>query len=152
MNTTHTPRLNLPLFFALLALGSLALTLMAYAVTRRAPALPTAATGRGAQIYASQCATCHGANLEGQPGWQQPLADGSRLAPPHDATGHTWHHPDAQLFQIIREGGQSVSPPGYINRMPAFPNLSDDDIRSVIEFIKSSWPAEIREMHAKGIH
>ena len=58
----------------------------------------------GQRLYAENCATCHGADLEGQPDWQTPLANGRYPAPPHDETGHTWHHADALLERIIRDG------------------------------------------------
>jgi len=58
------------------------------------------ALGRG--VYAAQCARCHGANLEGQPNWQERQANGMMPAPPHDPSGHTWHHPDAALFGITK--------------------------------------------------
>jgi mono/diheme cytochrome c family protein len=53
----------------------------------------------GQSLYADSCASCHGANLEGQPNWQSPNADGVLPAPPHDRTGHTWHHDDELLFE-----------------------------------------------------
>ena len=40
---------------------------------------------QGRQVYADQCATCHGAHLEGQPDWKTPLPSGRLPAPPHDA-------------------------------------------------------------------
>src|SRR5262245_54008972 len=57
-----------------------------------------AQAARGEAVYAAQCARCHGANLEGQPNWRVPLPNGRLPAPPHDASGHTWHHPNADLF------------------------------------------------------
>jgi len=54
-----------------------------------------AQVGKGNAIYDAQCAACHGRNLEGQPEWQTRLASGRMPAPPHDDSGHTWHHPDA---------------------------------------------------------
>lgn len=99
----------------------------------------------GREVYVAQCASCHGADLQGQQNWQEPLPDGGRLAPPHDASGHTWHHPDELLFAITKSGGQSVSPAGYRNYMPAFGGvLSDAQIWAVLAYIKSRWPAEIR--------
>ena len=53
---------------------------------------------RGQALYADSCAACHGANLEGQPDWRVPGADGILPAPPHDETGHTWHHDNQLLF------------------------------------------------------
>ena len=63
---------------------------------------------RGRAVYSEHCAACHGADLEGQPDWRSPGADGIYPAPPHDATGHTWHHSNAQLFDYTRLGGQGV--------------------------------------------
>jgi mono/diheme cytochrome c family protein len=100
------------------------------------------ATGR--EVYAAHCASCHGAALEGQPNWKEPLPTGSMPAPPHDETGHTWHHADALLFRIVKEGGQASSPPGYVNGMPGFGGqLSDAEIWAVLAYIKSTWPEEI---------
>lgn len=99
----------------------------------------------GQAVYAAQCAACHGAKLEGQPNWKTPNADGSLPAPPHDASGHTWHHPDAVLFRITRLGGQAVAPPGFASGMPAFGDtLNDREISAVLAFIKSTWPGNIR--------
>jgi mono/diheme cytochrome c family protein len=106
------------------------------------------ALGRG--VYAAQCAGCHGAALEGQPNWRERRPDGLLPAPPHDATGHTWHHADAQLLAIIREGMTPFGPPGYRSEMPAFKDvLSGREIAAVLAFIKSTWPAEARERQAR---
>lgn len=58
----------------------------------------------GKQIYIRDCASCHGANLEGEPNWRMRQANGRLPAPPHDATGHTWHHADALLIEITKNG------------------------------------------------
>ncbi|HMO59011.1 MAG TPA: cytochrome c, partial [Roseiflexaceae bacterium] len=65
----------------------------------------------GRIVYRAYCASCHGADLEGQPNWQQPNPDGSMPAPPHDVSGHTWHHNDATLFAITKYGGADPPPP-----------------------------------------
>jgi mono/diheme cytochrome c family protein len=102
--------------------------------------------GQGQRIYAQQCGACHGANLEGQPDWRQRLPNGRMPAPPHDASGHTWHHPDAVLFAITRNGlvAGVTAPAGYVSDMPAFgQSLSDEDIIAVLAYIKSTWPQSI---------
>ena len=100
---------------------------------------------RGSAIYGQYCASCHGANLEGQPNWKAELPEGGRPAPPHDASGHTWHHADELLFAIVQQGPASSTLPGYIYRMPAFGEvLSDDEIWAVLAYIKSTWPPEIQ--------
>lgn len=92
---------------------------------------------RGRNIYAIHCAACHGAKLEGQPDWQTPKADGRMPAPPHDESGHTWHHGDRELFLIVKKGMAEVVP-GYESEMPAFKDtLTDDGVEAVIAFIKS---------------
>lgn len=105
---------------------------------------------RGQAVYAQACASCHGASLEGQPNWQERRPDGKLPAPPHDATGHTWHHGDAVLFRITRDGVGAFAPKGYATDMPAFAGvLSDDDIRASLAFIKSRWPDDIRRRQAE---
>lgn len=104
----------------------------------------------GRSVYAGQCASCHGERLEGQAGWQMRKPDGKLPAPPHDGNGHTWHHPDAQLFEIVKQGIGSLAPPGYKSDMPAYAGtLSDDEIRGVLAYIESTWPAEIRQWRRK---
>ncbi len=99
----------------------------------------------GREVYAAHCAACHGVDLEGEADWRVRKADGSLPAPPHDESGHTWHHADALLFEITRSGGKSVAPAGFPSGMPGFSEaLSDREIAASIAFIKSRWPAEIR--------
>jgi mono/diheme cytochrome c family protein len=128
---------DVPILFgaALLAVATAALT------------WPTAGSGAeaaeqvalGRDLYATHCASCHGGNLEGQPNWQAPLPDGRMPAPPLDATGHAPHHGDPQLFRVVKEGMEAVSP-GRPSDMPAFAGvLSDDEIRAIIAFLKTSW-------------
>ena len=102
----------------------------------------------GAVIYADACASCHGDNLEGQANWQVRKPDGKLPAPPHDHTGHTWHHADQHLFEITKLGVQHFAGADYATDMPAFDDdYSDDDILAVLSYIKSTWPLEIRERH-----
>jgi mono/diheme cytochrome c family protein len=99
----------------------------------------------GRAIYAERCASCHGANLEGQPNWMDRKPDGRLPAPPHDASGHTWHHPDQQLMLITKKGLSAIVP-GYQSDMPAFEGvLTDEQIAAVLAFIKTSWPDDIRQ-------
>ena len=104
---------------------------------------------RGATIYAARCASCHGVNGEGQQNWRQPGPDGLLPAPPHDASGHTWHHPDAQLFALTKHGaGKLIGDPNFRTSMPIFDGvLSDEDIVAVLSWIKAQWPNRIRALH-----
>ena len=102
----------------------------------------------GKQIYAENCAACHGANLEGQADWRSPGDDGKLPAPPHDETGHTWHHSDQVLFKYTKLGGSALLAEQGIDfesGMPAFgDHLTDQEINDVLAFIKSTWPEQIR--------
>ncbi len=105
------------------------------------------ATGR--EVYVESCASCHGAGLEGQPDWQRRLENGRMPAPPHDESGHTWHHSDRNLF-IITRGGVGAVVPGYESDMPAFEEvLTDEEIAAVLAYIKSTWPKLQREFQAE---
>lgn len=102
----------------------------------------------GALIYDAQCASCHGADLEGAPNWRQRGADGKMPAPPHDETGHTWHHAERQLFEITKYGIQRFAGADYETDMPAYEGiLSDPEIIAVLSYIKSTWPEDIRARH-----
>jgi len=90
---------------------------------------------RGGELYQANCASCHGADLAGAADWKTPNDDGSYPPPPHDSSGHTWHHPDRVLIEIIRDGSDFPQ-----SRMPAFGDrLTDEDIEAILEFIKTSW-------------
>lgn len=122
-------------------------TLSAQASEEREPSISA-----GEQIYADFCASCHGANLEGQDNWRSPGADGKLPAPPHDETGHTWHHGDGLLFDYTKLGGEALMAQRGItfdSGMPAFGDqLSDTEIHDVLAYIKSQWPERIQEMQA----
>ncbi|ABI58340.1 c-type cytochrome [Nitrosomonas eutropha] len=101
---------------------------------------------QGKAIYANNCASCHGESLEGQPDWRQRLPSGRLPAPPHDKSGHTWHHPDAMLVDMVKNGlvPGKTAPPRYESDMPAYGEvLTDEEIVAVITYIKGSWPPKV---------
>lgn len=115
---------------------------------RRIP-VTAAFLARGAEVYASACASCHGDRLQGQPDWKQRNPDGKLPAPPHDVTGHSWHHADGDLFRIV-QGGVGAIVPGYVSDMPAFEDrLQEADISAVLAYIKSTWPPRARAFQAE---
>ena len=136
------------LIVLLIALGGVGATVW----MRGELAAPTTATmpaavdiAQGEQLYGDFCAACHGANLEGQPDWRSPLPSGRLPAPPHDESGHTWHHSDEVLFRIVKEGTAAIVGGGYESDMPGFADvLSDEEIRAVLDYIKSTWPERER--------
>jgi len=138
---------------SLLRAGALAACGWALAACERAPAPVVLRTddaallAQGEALYAKHCAACHGARLEGQPRWREHDSVTGRMpAPPHDASGHTWHHPDQLLFDITKLGiAKAVKLKDYDSAMPAFGGvLSDAEIVAVLSWIKSQWPPEIR--------
>jgi len=102
----------------------------------------------GAKVYRQHCASCHGARLEGQPDWRTRGADGLLPAPPHDASGHTWHHADELLFRITKDGVAVIAGGDYKTAMPVYDGvLSDAEIVAVLSWIKAQWPADIQAKH-----
>lgn len=105
--------------------------------------------GAGQALYGQYCAACHGADLRGQPDWTTPKSDGKLPAPPHDASGHTWHHSDKLLAEIVRRGMAAYIGQGYKSDMPAFAGVLDDSqIAAILAYIGSKWPDEERAFQA----
>ena len=107
----------------------------------------------GQILYVTNCASCHGINLEGQPNWRSSNGDVILPAPPHYATGHTWHHDNALLFEYTKFGGQGALGTRGINDfnsgMPAFKDvISDEDIWNVLAYIRSTWPERNKKTQA----
>lgn len=126
------------------------LLLVVTGVAAQAQTADPALLAQGQCLYASNCATCHGANLQGQPDWKRRLATGRMPAPPHDVAGHSWHHSDRDLFNLTKLGVAAVMGDGYESDMPAFGGkLSDDEIKAVLAYIKSTWPARAQQVQAK---
>ena len=110
--------------------------------------------GNGQALYQEHCAACHGAQLEGQANWRQRGSDGVLPAPPHDASGHTWHHDNRLLFDYTKLGGKALMQAqgisGFKSGMPGLGDeLGDDEIWDVLAYIRSTWPKRIRELQAE---
>ena len=139
-----------------MVLGGLAITFIGpFKQTTASNGVPPAIDlARGAALYAENCAACHGANLEGEAEWRSPDADGILPAPPHDDSGHTWHHTDELLFTYVWLGGEEtqrrmgISDPK--SAMPGFrDSLTEADVVHVLNFIKSRWSERSRTYQQK---
>ena len=107
----------------------------------------------GSVLYVQHCASCHGQNLGGQADWHQRDQDGYLPAPPHDETGHTWHHSDQDLFEMTKYGVGTFAGEGYKTRMPIYQDtLADSEILAVLSFIKSRWPTEVIQIHNEQVN
>jgi len=109
----------------------------------------------GQQLYQENCASCHGVNLEGQENWKTPDENGILPAPPHDETGHTWHHGDRLLFEYIKLGGAAALKKAGIDNfnsgMPGFGDvLSDQEIEQTLAYIKSKWPEKLQSLQEQS--
>ncbi len=94
----------------------------------------------GKTMYETTCASCHGINGEGQfpDDPMKPDETGRYGAPPHNNDGHTWHHNDDLILQIINEGG--MGSPSSFYPMPAFAeSFSDEEKIAVVSYIKTMW-------------
>ena len=61
-----------------------------------------------------------------------------------------WHHGDRLLFDYTKLGGEGLFAARGItdfeSGMPGFAEiLTDDEIRNVLAFIKSTWPEPLRQ-------
>lgn len=77
--------------------------------------------------------------------------------PRHNASGHTWHHPDCQLRDIIMNGSgamgeamrQMMNVPESVPRMPAFHDtLSEEDVAAILAHMKTWWTEEQRRIQS----
>lgn len=139
------------ILFAVVPIGAATFVFLdkgAQTTSRTGNQLPDLAQGKA--IYAEACASCHGANLEGQPNWKSPGPDGRLPAPPHDETGHTWHHSDRVLLQITALGTAAMVGNGYESNMPGFGDIyAEEQLRDVLAWIKTQWPDRERAHQAQ---
>ncbi len=115
----------------------------AQAITVNARPVTAEQLAQGEQVYNVNCAACHGVKGEGQPNWKVPNENGVYPAPPHNSEGHTWHHADDLLLEIIANGGGEYSPK---SGMPGFTGvLTNQEMVAVLAYIKTFWGPEQME-------
>jgi cytochrome c oxidase cbb3-type subunit 2 len=85
----------------------------------------------GEPLYSAHCAACHQAQGQGLPGAFPPLA-GNDVVLDSDATEH---------IDIILHGlqGKTIDGVDYSSPMPAFPQLSDEQIAAIVNHERTSW-------------
>ena len=99
----------------------------------------------GEELYRENCEVCHGGETGGE------IHD---VPPPHNAQGHTWHHGDCWLMDMVMDGNsevrqqllqdQGVPPEDAV--MPAFGDqLSEDEAMAILAFIKTWWTEDQRQ-------
>lgn len=86
---------------------------------------PASSDDRGAAVYASSCASCHGADLRGTD------TGPSQLSVVYEPN----HHTDAGYQAAVRNGAQQHH--WNFGDMPPVEGLSDEDIDAVITFIRT---------------
>ena len=92
----------------------------------------SAGTGKGAQIFTQNCASCHQANGQGVAGAFPPLAGSDWVNGDKKRLGHVL------LYGL--NGSVQVAGKSYNGNMPAWKGtLSNDDIAAVLTYIRSSW-------------
>jgi mono/diheme cytochrome c family protein len=92
---------------------------------------------RGAALYEINCGSCHGGASGGT------VRD---IPPPHNASGHTWHHQDCLLTKIILDGFEDPDAPEDKPKMPAFKGqLTDEEVAAILTHIKTWWTEEQRQ-------
>jgi mono/diheme cytochrome c family protein len=108
--------------------------------TEGLPTLEAESVAEGRALYTTFCASCHADDLSGVEDWKTPNDDGSYRPPPQDSTGHTWHHSDRLLVDLIADGSDFPQ-----TRMPSFGDvLTDEEILSILDYFKSTWGEQER--------
>jgi mono/diheme cytochrome c family protein len=97
----------------------------------------------GKTIFQQNCAACHGADGQGQPGYFPPLAGNPDLF--KDRT-----FPVLVVLNGI-SGPITVDGQSYNGSMPAFDHLSNSEIAAVVNFARGAWGNKSKEPQAKPV-
>lgn len=97
--------------------------------------------GRGEPLYEAACVQCHAGPTGGT------ISD---IPPRHNAEGHTWHHADCLLTDIVLDGLPPRPGAEGDEVMPAFRDeLTEDEVAAIIAYLKTWWTDEQREVQAE---
>ena len=105
-----------------------------FAGDRRTPGALVTVSKKGAagdQLFGSLCVGCHQATGQGLPGVFPPLA-GSEWVQASEST-------PTKILLVGLSGSVTVKGQSYNGQMPAFKQLSDEEIASVLSYLRSSW-------------
>ncbi len=96
-----------------------------------AKAVANVAAMDGREIFTQNCASCHGAEGHGQPGYYPPLAGNPDLAR------------DRLLPVLVvlhgLSGSIDIAGKTFAGSMPPFDHLSDADVAAVANYVSSAW-------------
>jgi mono/diheme cytochrome c family protein len=92
---------------------------------------PEASMKAGGEIYAHACVSCHESDGSGAP----------RIYPPLPGNALLQSTDPASTLRIILDGAQTVTTPRAPNAgsMPAYKQLSDQQVADVTNYIRNSW-------------
>ncbi len=123
--SSHSPRWRRVYVLMPSVLVTGALTLLAVSCGDSSDDSAAAPTGAGAELYAANCASCHGADL-----------GGTELGPSQlSIVYEPSHHDDASYRSAIANGvGQHH---WAFGNMPPVPGLDDTEVDAIISFIRS---------------
>ena len=99
------------------------------------PLLADADVSAGEAVFTTNCASCHQTTGQGIPGAFPPLAGHA----PELANAKGGHEYLATLLLYGLQGEINVSGQTYNGVMPAWAQLSDDDLAHVLNYVLSSW-------------
>lgn len=100
-------------------------------------------TSRGAVLYAEYCYTCHRADGAGVP----------RIFPALNQNTAIYAQNPQSVIQVTLEGARMPHTPAdkMAFAMPGFKNLSDEDVASVVNFIRTGWNNTAPEVSAQDV-
>ena len=103
----------------------------------------TTAQTAGEKIYTQNCAVCHQSNGSGVP----------HLNPPLQETKYVLGQKDSLISILLKGSSASLTVKGntYSNTMPSFSSLSNEQIASVLSYVRNSFGNKAEEISAAEV-